>query len=57
MVNIIIREGELEMAKELDKDGEMEIEINSGELQYVWINKKEAIKTIKHLKAIFEISN
>ena len=58
MGQTIIKEGSIEMADELDKDGEMEmeIEIDYGEFCYAWVNKEQAMKMIKHLKAVFEIN-
>ena len=52
----IIREGSIEMADELDKDGQMEIEIDNGDFQYAWINKEEAIRMIEHLNIVFELT-
>lgn len=56
MVNTIIKEGSIEMANKLDKDDEMEIEIDNGAFQYAWINREQALKIIKHLETVFEIS-
>ena len=52
----IIKKGSIEMADELDKDGEMEIEIDNGDFQYAWINKENAIRIIEHLKVVFELA-
>lgn len=46
--------GYLEVAGTLDKDGEVEFEVNG---QHVWLDKWDAKSLINHLADVFEMSS